>query len=137
MVTSPSQPEQEAWTERRAALEEAGARVLEVRSENGVDLLYVSFVLLRRCNLGRISIPLLLGKLRELGIRSLMVEGGARVIQSFLAESQSAGAADISSQVVDTIIVTVAPTIVGDEGVGYGTSISSASVSNFSSLFDY
>lgn len=66
-----------------------------------------------------------------------MVEGGARVIQSFLAESQSTGSVDTSSRVVDTIIVTVAPTIVGDEGVGYGTSISSASVSNSSSLCDH
>jgi hypothetical protein len=40
-----------------------------------------------------------------------MVEGGAQVIESFLAES--------SKGVIDTVIVTVAPTFVGVDGVGY------------------
>ena len=55
-----------------------------------------------------------------------MVEGGARVIQSFLAaESGSHGC-------VDMVIITVSPTLVGDDGVGYGaTLLSSDSVSAF------
>jgi 2,5-diamino-6-(ribosylamino)-4(3H)-pyrimidinone 5'-phosphate reductase len=38
-----------------------------------------------------------------------MVEGGAQIIGSFLAESS----------VVDTVIITVAPTFVGVNGSGY------------------
>jgi 2,5-diamino-6-(ribosylamino)-4(3H)-pyrimidinone 5'-phosphate reductase len=38
-----------------------------------------------------------------------MVEGGARVIQSFLSEC-----------LVDALIVTTAPILVGGDGVGYG-----------------
>jgi 2,5-diamino-6-(ribosylamino)-4(3H)-pyrimidinone 5'-phosphate reductase len=45
-----------------------------------------------------------------------MVEGGAQVIESFLAESSR----ENPSGVIDTVIVTVAPTFVGVEGVGYG-----------------
>lgn len=40
----------------------------------------------------------------------MMVEGGAQVIRSFFEESS----------VIDTIIVTVAPTFVGANGLGYG-----------------
>jgi len=47
--------------------------------------------------------------LHELGMRSLMVEGGAQVIASFFA----------ATSVVDTVIITVAPTFVGADGVGY------------------
>jgi 2,5-diamino-6-(ribosylamino)-4(3H)-pyrimidinone 5'-phosphate reductase len=39
-----------------------------------------------------------------------MVEGGARVIQSFLA----------SRHLIDSTIVTIAPVLVGRDGVGYG-----------------
>lgn len=52
----------------------------------------------------------MLRTLREKGIRSVMVEGGARVIQSFLA----------SRHLVDSMIVTTAPVLVGRDGVGYG-----------------
>jgi 2,5-diamino-6-(ribosylamino)-4(3H)-pyrimidinone 5'-phosphate reductase len=38
-----------------------------------------------------------------------MVEGGARVIQSFLS----------SGHLVDALIVTTAPVLVGSDGVGY------------------
>jgi len=71
---------------------------------------------------GKISIPALLGKLRNLDIRSLMVEGGASVIGSFLAEASSSHntKSDIRRSVVDIVIVTVAPTLVGDDGIGYG-----------------
>ena len=53
-----------------------------------------------------------------------MVEGGARVIQSFLAaEATHRGC-------IDKVIITVAPALVGDDGVGYGaTLLSSDSVS--------
>jgi riboflavin biosynthesis pyrimidine reductase len=45
---------------------------------------------------------MLLARLHELGIRSLMVEGGASVITDFLA-----------SRLVDQMIVTIAPCVVG------------------------
>jgi 2,5-diamino-6-(ribosylamino)-4(3H)-pyrimidinone 5'-phosphate reductase len=41
-----------------------------------------------------------------------MVEGGARVIQSFLSSAAS-------GHLVDALIVTTAPILVGREGVGY------------------
>lgn len=44
-----------------------------------------------------------------------MVEGGARVIDSFFCAAGPSG-----NSVVDSLIVTVAPTFLGSEGVGYG-----------------
>lgn len=60
-----------------------------------------------------IKLPLLGGdnwgiifdKLYELGIKSVMVEGGARVINSLLRKT------------VDSIIITVAPVFLGEQGV--------------------
>lgn len=44
-----------------------------------------------------------------------MVEGGATVINSFLkCAYQSSG-----EPIINTLIITTAPTLVGDEGVGY------------------
>ncbi|MFA5183246.1 MAG: GTP cyclohydrolase II [Syntrophales bacterium] len=51
---------------------------------------------------GGIDLTALLSKLGEMGIISLMVEGGAQVITSF-----------ITSRLVDQVIVTVAPVLVG------------------------
>jgi 2,5-diamino-6-(ribosylamino)-4(3H)-pyrimidinone 5'-phosphate reductase len=47
--------------------------------------------------------------IRAEGIKSVMVEGGARVILSLLSEES----------LIDSLIVTVAPVIVGSHGVGY------------------
>ena len=69
----------------RAALRERGAGVSVVAAgPHGVDL------------------PSALASLREAGVRSLLVEGGARVITSFLAE-----------KLVDRLVVGIAPTIIG------------------------
>jgi riboflavin biosynthesis pyrimidine reductase len=60
-----------------------------------------------------------------------MVEGGASVIDTFMNQAfQPRGSGE--SPVVDTLIVTVAPTIVGDDGLGYtvGVSGDKPSVSN-------
>lgn len=46
--------------------------------------------------------------LHSLGIRSLMVEGGAQIIDSFAR-----------SGLVDRLVVTVAPVVVGPLGIGY------------------
>lgn len=64
---------------------------------------------------GRIPIPTILTTLHELGIRSVMVEGGARVIESFFTEDASSP----ERRIIDTIILTVAPIFVGEDGVGY------------------
>jgi 3,4-dihydroxy 2-butanone 4-phosphate synthase/GTP cyclohydrolase II len=72
--------------QKQAQLERRGARVLSLPP--GED--------------GRISLPALLGYLAGQGIDSLMVEGGARVIASFLAQG-----------LVDRLVLTVAPVIVG------------------------
>jgi riboflavin-specific deaminase-like protein len=51
---------------------------------------------------GRVSLPALLEKLAGMGITSLMVEGGAGVISSFLAQG-----------LADQVVLTVAPVFVG------------------------
>lgn len=53
-----------------------------------------------------------------------MVEGGAQIIGSFFAE--------IEESIIDSIIITVAPTFVGSEGVGYGVQLHSEIVRVFS-----
>ncbi|GBE77448.1 2,5-diamino-6-ribosylamino-4(3H)-pyrimidinone 5'-phosphate reductase [Sparassis crispa] len=96
---------------RRQALEEAGGCVLEVRADHGM-----------------ISIPELLRTLRDLGIRSLMVEGGASVIKSFLAANKHPAGPDKPAAVaernfLDMVIITIAPTLVGREGIFYGSDL--------------
>jgi len=56
---------------------------------------------------GRLSLPALLDELAARGIRSLMVEGGAAVIDAFLA-----------AHIADAVIVTIAPRIAGGLRVG-------------------
>lgn len=70
---------------RRAVLEGRGARVLTLPPREG-----------------RVSLPALLDELGQMGITSLMVEGGAQVITSFLRE-----------RLADQLILTVAPVLVG------------------------
>jgi riboflavin-specific deaminase-like protein len=72
--------------DRKKALEEAGARVFTVPLRNE-----------GRLNLGR-----MLELLRELGVNSLMVEGGSRIITNFLME-----------RLANYIVLTVAPVLVG------------------------
>ena len=50
-----------------------------------------------------------------------MVEGGASIIGSFLTEASSSLRSMPSKSIVDTVIITIAPTFVGDDGIGYGT----------------
>ena len=71
--------------ERQQALEALGAKVLRLPGVNGwVDLVA------------------LLNRLAGLGIHSLMVEGGAQIITSFLA-----------CRMVDQMVITIAPVLVG------------------------
>jgi 3,4-dihydroxy 2-butanone 4-phosphate synthase/GTP cyclohydrolase II len=71
---------------RQHALESAGARVLRLPSNN----------------IGQVDLQHLLLKLSQLGINTLMVEGGAAIISSFL-----------SSHLVDRLVLTIAPMLVG------------------------
>jgi len=80
---------------RRRTLEEAGARIIQIPPR-------------KDSNSPQLSIPEILKVLKDLGICSLMVEGGAKVIGSFLAES-----------IVDVLIITVAPVLVGSDGITY------------------
>ncbi|KZV96118.1 bacterial bifunctional deaminase-reductase [Exidia glandulosa HHB12029] len=83
---------------QRTLLEKAGAVLFDiptVLNGNGLD------------------IQAMLDVLHEKGIKSLMVEGGQRVISSFYAARDTEG-----RPIVDALIVTVAPTLVGAAGVG-------------------
>ncbi|NKQ36772.1 MAG: GTP cyclohydrolase II [Chloroflexi bacterium] len=71
---------------RAAALAEAGATVLRLPAAPD----------------GRVQLPALLHQLYDRGIRSVMVEGGAQIITSFLA-----------AHLVDRLALTVAPLFVG------------------------
>ncbi|KAI0785320.1 dihydrofolate reductase-like domain-containing protein [Irpex lacteus] len=91
----------EGWNSRKEALKNAGAKIYTVAATDGY-----------------ISLPDFLKILKTLGLRSLMVEGGAKIIQSFLKETQP-GLDGKAVPIVDSIIITVAPTIVGVDGLGY------------------
>lgn len=96
---------------RKRRLEDAGARVIEVTL--GPD--GVSHNLTRR-HLTRhqgLSVDSLLTTLNNLGIKSLMVEGGQRVISSFLSHVDAE-----ANHIVDVLILTIAPTFVGAPGMG-------------------
>lgn len=72
----------EVSSPKRAALQAAGARLLDIPGDRD----------------GRVDLPQLLERLAALTIHSLMVEGGAGVITSFL-----------SQKLVDRIALTIAP----------------------------
>ncbi len=71
---------------RQRRLEAAGARVMRLPANPS----------------GQVDLTALLGQFSQAGIRSLMVEGGARVITSFL-----------SAHLVDRLVLTIAPLLVG------------------------
>jgi riboflavin biosynthesis pyrimidine reductase len=71
---------------RQKLLEAAGATVIRLESPSGV----------------RIDLSTLLKRLSKMGVSSIMVEGGAHIITSFLAE-----------RLVDQVVVTIAPLLVG------------------------
>lgn len=77
---------QGAPEERAACLEQAGARVLFLPGDGT----------------GRVSLPALLAWLKQESLPSLMVEGGAQVLTSFL-----------QARLADYAVVTISPTYVG------------------------
>ncbi|RPD82197.1 hypothetical protein L226DRAFT_528390 [Lentinus tigrinus ALCF2SS1-7] len=104
----------EAFAQRAAVLQSAGAHIIEVDAD---------------VTTGAIAVKDLLTALHEHGVRSLMVEGGARVIRSFLSaahgDSPSRGSSDRpgDKRMIDALVVTVAPRLVGEAGVGYGSGL--------------
>jgi len=91
-----SSPTETSRAGRKDALEAAGAEIIEadLDKKQAVDLQSA------------------LSVLKQLGINSLMVEGGAAVIAAFLNLRGNNGEA-----LVDMHVVTVAPTIIGPTGV--------------------
>ena len=77
---------QAAPSERRLALESARGRLLVLPAGSQ----------------GRVDLPALLDCLAEMGVNSLMVEGGANVITSFL-----------SQHLADQVVLTIAPVFLG------------------------
>ncbi len=76
----------EASVEQQAALEKKGARVIRITATAE----------------GTVSLTAVLDYLHQQGIQNVMVEGGARIITSFLV-----------AQLVDHMVVTIAPKILG------------------------
>ncbi|MEW6324953.1 MAG: bifunctional diaminohydroxyphosphoribosylaminopyrimidine deaminase/5-amino-6-(5-phosphoribosylamino)uracil reductase RibD [Nitrospirota bacterium] len=76
-----------ASPERRAALEALGAMVFVLESKQG-----------------RVDLPALMNKLAELGINSVMIEGGGELIGSAIREG-----------LVDRVAVFIAPTLMGGQ----------------------
>ena len=72
--------------QRAEELEQAGGRVLSLQTRED----------------GLVQLPALMERLGQLGLASIMVEGGTRVISSFLRE-----------QLADCMVVTIAPSLVG------------------------
>jgi 3,4-dihydroxy 2-butanone 4-phosphate synthase/GTP cyclohydrolase II len=89
IITTPS-----AEISRQQDLEHQGARVFR----------------LPEGSCGGIDLPALLKRMGEMGVTTLMVEGGAQVITSF-----------INSQLVNQVIITIAPVLVGGLKVLYSS----------------
>ena len=75
-----------ASEDRRTVLKSKGAKVFAVPASPN----------------GRVALPAMLSTLYDLGIRTLMVEGGAKVITAFLKE-----------RLVDEVVLTLAPVFIG------------------------
>lgn len=102
-------------SERINEVEQAGARVVPVPLDSDgtfIATAMVNFITIRTA-IGRIPPSSLPSILTSLGLRSVMIEGGSRVLSSFLHTLKR----DDGSKLVDTVVVTVAPTFIG-EGVG-------------------
>lgn len=119
LIATKNHPGDLVFHARRQELQSAGAEILCVPQKDGEPptplpntsarvALEADESVRTTIYLGKLSISALLDELRTRKIRSLMVEGGAEVISSFLNSGHT-----------DHLIVTIAPTIVGHEGVGY------------------
>ncbi|GAC94217.1 hypothetical protein PHSY_001788 [Pseudozyma hubeiensis SY62] len=80
--------------QRQAQLEEAGVEVMKLHDNSSAELLDWTTIL-------RV--------IHQAGIRRLMVEGGAAVIDSLMKQPQ----------LIDALLVTIAPVTVGEDGFGF------------------
>lgn len=80
----------QAEAKRTRALEEAGAKVIPLSCLEG------------KPGSGSLDLARVLAQLNRMGIRSILVEGGAQVISSFL-----------SSRHIDQFVITIAPVLIG------------------------
>ncbi|KAF5352431.1 hypothetical protein D9756_005926 [Leucocoprinus leucothites] len=119
LCSPPEQGDDRAhWQQRHQKLSQAGASIIEL--EQPSQRHFPSF---HPCSHNPhpffshiLPVSAVLQKLSSLGIKSLMVEGGARIINSFLQAS-------LSTPLIDALIVTVAPTLIGTDGVSYSSAI--------------
>lgn len=83
-----------ASSQRRKVLEEAGVEVVQVEPSSSD---------------GKLEWSRLLERIYDAGVRRLMVEGGAAVIDSLMQQPQH----------IDLLLVTIAPVTVGPKGFGF------------------
>jgi riboflavin biosynthesis pyrimidine reductase len=98
---------------RQKVLEEAGAVLITGFEVDGKLSFLHSTIHRLTFHKGRLDLAGALRLLKMRGIHSVMVEGGQRVISSMLTGRHTDG-----SVLVDTLIITVAPTLVGIGGLG-------------------
>ncbi|KAI3402944.2 RIB7 [Candida oxycetoniae] len=84
-------------------LDDEDAKTLELQGGK-----YIQLPLLMSSSLANNSWRLILDKLYKLGIKSIMVEGGATVINSLLSDF---------GDLIDCLIITIAPVFLGKKGV--------------------
>ncbi|RKP05775.1 dihydrofolate reductase-like domain-containing protein, partial [Thamnocephalis sphaerospora] len=80
---------------KRQQVEERGGRVIPVPTNRH----------------GRLNLTAVMDRLGSLGIRRVMIEGGSQVVRSLLLSHT------IAQPLVDLLVVTVAPVLVGEQGV--------------------
>ena len=83
-----------ASQERRQELQKAGVQVIQIQDDSSEP---------------HLDWTMLLKQIHNAGIKRLMVEGGAAVIDSLMQQSQH----------IDALLVTIAPLTVGTDGFGY------------------
>ncbi|CDU24273.1 related to RIB7-HTP reductase [Sporisorium scitamineum] len=99
-----------ASSDRRAQLEEAGVEVVQLPDNAQTD----SF-----------DWTTLLQQIRHTGVQRLMVEGGAAVIDSLMQQPR----------LIDALIVTIAPVVVGADGFGFTAKLPDASKADASTAW--
>ena len=98
-----------------ACTDKSDQKRIDTMEKRGAELLRC-----RHDRLGRVDLHDLLQKLGDRGIKSIMVEGGSQVITSF-----------IEARLVDQMIITIAPRLVGGLPILNGSLLGNGSLLNF------
>ncbi|KXN88821.1 2,5-diamino-6-ribosylamino-4(3H)-pyrimidinone 5'-phosphate reductase [Leucoagaricus sp. SymC.cos] len=101
LCATPAGNDRARWQQRYDTLSQAGASIIHLESSERI-----------------LPVSAVLQKLSSLGIKSLMVEGGAKIINSFIQ-------ANLGTPLIDALIVTVAPILVGAHGLSYASALPS------------